>query len=355
MSSQISLIPQTEPGKLLKGEVDQRLQQLLDEKVRNAPTPSLSRLWQHIAAATQGGKRMRPVLLNLGYRAVSDASDPKVVELGTAYELLHTALVLHDDIIDQDFVRRAQPTLAAHYRDAAAAQGQCQADAEHTGHSAALLAGDLLISQALQLLHTTANTMQSGSEVIEDFHRAILQSAAGELDDVLFSAHIEAPDLDDVLRMHRLKTAAYSFETPLRAGALLAGAKPEMIDDLGHLGRLLGSCYQIIDDVLGTFGDSTATGKPSDSDLREGKYTVLIALAESIPEARSTVQAWRAGDAADEEMRKVLVAHGIEAHARTLAEKRCVEAKEQLAQLPIRDEVGDTFRELIDDLLERKR
>lgn len=188
---------------------------------------------------------------------------------------------------------------------------------------------------------------------MEVFHTAIQHAAAGELDDVLFSAHLKSADLDDVLGMHRLKTAAYSFEAPLVTGAILAGAPDDVIEQLARFANLLGSCYQIVDDVLGTFGDAHTTGKPNDSDLREGKMTVLIALVENIDEAAPTVQAWRAGDVSNDAMRALLSTHNIEAKARALADQCCAQARQELAVLPIRAEISSTFGHLIDDLLQR--
>lgn len=354
MSSQTSRVLETATGKHFQAEVDLRLEQILQRKIQAAPTPPMSELWQFIAKGIQGGKRTRPMLVGHGYRVVSDLDEPRLVEIGCAFELLHAALVMHDDVIDQDFVRRGEPTLSAHYRNCAAEQNQNALDAEHIGHSAALLAGDVLISLAIQLMHESCRDLSCGAAVMEVFHEAIQMSAAGELDDVLFSARIETPDLDDVLRMHRLKTAAYSFEAPLRAGALLAGAPDYLVDELGEFGNLLGSCYQIIDDVLGTFGDSSTTGKPNDSDLREGKFTVLIALAETLPAASGAVKQWRTGAISNQAMRAVLESHEIEQKARRLAEQCSTAAMERLGKLPISAEVYETFVTLVDTLLERR-
>ncbi|GAA2045385.1 hypothetical protein GCM10009720_27850 [Yaniella flava] len=354
MSSQVSLIPQTSPGKLFQADVDQRLRDFVEEKTRGAHTPAMRDLWQHIANATHGGKRARPMLVNLGYQVAGDVPEPRLLDTACAFELLHTALVMHDDIIDQDFVRRGQPTLSAHYRDAATTQGQSASQAEHVGHSAAILAGDVLISQAVGLLTRACGDHPNGTQVIDVFHDAILQSAAGELDDVLYSAHLVSPKLNDVLGMHRLKTAAYSFDAPLRVGALLGGADCQTVTRLGQIGTLLGSCYQIIDDVLGTFGDCAVTGKPNDSDIREGKITVLIALAERNSQTASAVKAWRAGRLSDAALRGVLVAQGVESQARELAEQCCVTARDTLTELSIGQEVRQAFLELMDDLLERK-
>ncbi len=353
MSIQAQLTPEAESDKSFAAAVDQRLEQLFDAQISSAATPRMGTLWQQIREATQGGKRTRPMLVNLGYQVLRDDADPRRIDIGCAFELLHTAFVIHDDIIDQDFVRRGQPNLAAHYRDAALAQGKSQATAEHIGGAAALLAGDALIAKATQVLHDACAQLACGAHIIEVFHSAIQHSAAGELDDVVFSANLESASLDDVLRMHRLKTAAYSFEAPLVTGALLAGGCEDLVAQLGRFANLLGSCYQIIDDVLGTFGDASQTGKPNDSDLREGKVTVLIALTESIASAAPVVQGWRAGDVSNDAMRALFVTHDIEAQARQLADECCDRARQQLAELPIRAEVRNTFRDLIHDLLQR--
>lgn len=354
MSIQTELIPQTEPSQHFHDEVDRRLTQLFTDQTDNAPTPHMAQLWQQIGKATHGGKRARPMLVQLGYRAVSDKPEPRLLEIGCAFELLHTALVIHDDIIDQDFVRRGEPTLSAHYRDAALANGKTQGAAEHVGQAAALLAGDVLISQAIQILNNACHDLPCGNRVIDLFHSAIRQSAAGELDDVLFSADFGSPDLDGVLRMHRLKTAAYSFETPLVIGALLAGASDELLSSLSDLAGLLGSCYQIIDDVLGTFGDATTTGKSSNSDLREGKTTVLIALAENIESAAPTIAGWRAGTVDSDTVRELLIDCNIADRARKLAQQYCERAERQVEHLPIRSEARDSFRHLINELQQRK-
>lgn len=354
MSIQAQLILQTEPGRNFHNALEQRLVQLFEERTHTAPTPHMAHLWQQIAKATRGGKRARPMLLHLGYRTVSEDPEPRLIEIGCAFELLHTALLIHDDIIDHDFVRRGEPTLSAHYRDAALARGKAQHVAESVGHAAALLAGDVLISQAIQLLHDACHDLTCGHRVVDLFQAAIQQSAAGELDDVLFSADFGTQDLDEVLRMHRLKTAAYSFETPLVIGALLAGASEGLLTRLSELAGLLGSCYQIIDDILGTFGDSATTGKPNDSDLREGKTTVLIALAKNIETAAPAIAGWRAGTIDNDTVRQLLIDLDIEQRARNLADRYCAQAQQQVDGLAIQPEAHASFRHLINELLQRK-
>src|SRR5690606_7703949 len=109
-------------------------------------------------------------------------------------------------------------------------------------------------------------------------------SAAGELIDVDFSTAVDMPRVDDILDMERFKTAVYSFESPLMAGAVLAGAGEDVITTLGDFGREIGIAYQVVDDVLGVFGEETQTGKTTIGDLREGKRTVMISYATSTEE-----------------------------------------------------------------------
>lgn len=352
MSIQALLTPKADANGFAQ-EIDHRLDQILEAQIRGAATPRMAGLWRQIAEATIGGKRTRPMLVNLGFQVVADDADLRRTDAGCAFELLHTALVIHDDIIDQDFVRRGQPTVSAHYRNVALAQGKSEAASEHIGNAAALLAGDVLISKSIQLITEASAGLPQADHIVEVFHTAIQDSAAGELDDVLFSAHIDSASLDDVLAMHRLKTAAYSFDAPLVTGALLAGASQDVVERLSRFGNLLGACYQIIDDVLGTFGDEAMTGKPSDSDLREGKSTVLIALTEDIATAAPVVAGWRNGDVSNVAMRALFVTHDIEAKARQLADECCARARQALAELPMRRDVRATFGHLIDDLLRR--
>ena len=111
-----------------------------------------------------------------------------------------------------------------------------------------------------------------------------MASAAGELLDIEFAVPHAGTTVDEVLGMERLKTAAYSFEAPLQAGAVLAGASTETVAGLGEVGHSMGIAYQIADDLLGVFGHPSSTGKSTLGDLREGKMTVLTAHASTQPQ-----------------------------------------------------------------------
>lgn len=333
--------------------VSAELAQMIQRGVSASGAERMVRMWQRIGRMIEGGKRSRPALVHLGFRTFGGRSDAPLVKLGCAVELLHTAFVVHDDVIDRDFMRRGGPTLSAEYRDDALEEGQNRRDAEHVGHSAGVLAGDILLAEAIRLVHESVRDEPAAPEIVGAFHAAILSSAAGELDDVLFATGAGDPDLDRVLQMHRLKTAAYSFEAPLRIGALLAGAAADTAAQLAEAGAHLGIGYQVIDDVLGTFGDPDASGKPVDSDLRERKFTVLIALLQDIPEAEPVVHAWRDGEGPLDEMRTALTTYGIEQRARMVAQLCCDRARAGLESLPLTAQARAEFDVVMDDLQQR--
>ena len=153
-------------------------------------------------------------------------------------------------------------------------------------------------------------------EVMDD---ALFASAAGELIDVDFSWIPEVPRVDDILAMERLKTAVYSFECPLQAGAILAGADEVTVATLGEFGREIGIAYQIVDDLLGVFGTEAETGKTTIGDLREGKRTVLIAYATAVAGGTSIAALFGDAGLSDDEA-AILREHLVDCGAKGFAE-----------------------------------
>jgi geranylgeranyl diphosphate synthase type II len=247
------------------------------------------RLWSSARAAADGGKRIRPRFVLSAFRALSgergdaDASPltDAALDVAVAFELLHTAFLLHDDVIDGDTVRRGRPNIAGEFAADAAERGAPGTTARLWGESAAILAGDLLIHAASSLVARLDVPAAMRGRLLDVLDHSVFVTAAGELADVRLSAGLGSPDLADVLRMTEHKTAAYSVAGPLLAGAILAGAHGGLLDRLAEYGRLVGIAFQLGDDLLGIFGTPDLTGKSVLSDLREGKETTLIAYARS--------------------------------------------------------------------------
>jgi geranylgeranyl diphosphate synthase type II len=276
-------------------------------------------LWTELEANTVGGKRFRPRMVFAAYQALGGDDLETAAHVGAAFELLHTALIVHDDVIDRDFVRRGVPNLAGAYRDRARAAGADPAAADHRGISAAVIAGDLALFNAYRLIDRSGVGDVMRGRLLEIMDEALFASAAGELIDVDFAVLPGVPRVDDILTMERLKTAVYSFEGPLQAGAVLAGAPEETVTTLGDFGREIGIAYQLVDDLLGVFGSEAETGKTTIGDLREGKRTVLIAYATSAP-GWDAVARFHGSPDLDEAGAEILRKHLIECGARTFAQ-----------------------------------
>ncbi|ALE07876.1 hypothetical protein AL755_15205 [Arthrobacter sp. ERGS1:01] len=317
-------------------------------------SPAFGELFIHLAGTVAGGKWLRPKLIFRSYAAFGGRDWKSCSELAAAFEMLHAALLVHDDVIDRDFVRRGVDTLGAVYRDMATAQGFDAPDADHAGHSAAIIAGDLLLTGSLRLAMSAASGHPQGAAILATLHEAIFAAAAGELDDLLFSLREGSPELPEVLNMERLKTAVYSFEMPLRAGALLAGESLATADALAGVGRDIGVAYQVIDDLLGTFGQSAMTGKSVESDLREGKRTILTTFAAGSDEFTATLAAFRRGDADAEVVRRTLRELGAEERALDLAQTLVARALDKADALALPQSLALELAHICDHVLARR-
>ena len=337
--------------------VDRVLADWVNSSRSTAATPSLAVLWERIGEGLEGGKRLRPLLAFHSYAAFGGTDPEGIATLGASLELLHGALLVHDDVIDRDFVRRGRPNIAGLYRLDAAARGLPEPEARHLGSSVAVIAGDLLLAGAFRLADHASEEPEVRARITDVMHAAVSDAAAGELDDVLM-AHSSGHTIDDVLEMEQLKTAAYSFAAPLRLGAILAGAPTERAEDVARVGMLVGTAYQVIDDVLGTFGDEQQTGKPVTSDLREGKLTVLTAYARRHPDVARHLAPGAAalGDPAGvDRVRAALQGAGADTYALTLAHSMVTDALDEARRCDLPSALRSELTRICNHVLHRER
>lgn len=292
-------------------EVAHRLDRFFDERAARAAAhgSQYRALWQAARLASEGGKRLRPALVVNTYLEFGGSDIRTAVEVAAAFELLHTAFLLHDDVIDRDTVRRGRLNLMGACAEDASERGASENGAILWGQASAILAGDLLIQSAQSLLARLGIAENRRIALLDLFDRCVFVTAAGELADVAFATRVETPELSDVLAMSEQKTAGYSFEGPLVAGAILAGAGDEPLGILREFGRLVGTAFQLRDDVLGVFGTEAETGKSIISDLQAGKITPLISYAQNTEygiELRRIFARPRLGDADAEIVRAIL-------------------------------------------------
>jgi geranylgeranyl diphosphate synthase type I len=256
------------------------------------------------SSLVKGGKRFRARLAYWGWRAAITYGDPSadadthpqadlVASLAAGLELFHAAALVHDDIIDNSDTRRGTP--AAHRQfETIHTDRDFVGDAANYGRSSAILLGDLLLAWADDQFLTV------GIALGDDRNNAFRSELRTMRTDVTAGQFLDNHDSsawqtisDDVAveraqRVVLYKSAKYSVEAPIALGAIVGGASPALVDALRAFALPLGFAFQMRDDLLGVFGDTEVTGKPAGDDLREGKRTVLLAMARRNAD-RSTV------------------------------------------------------------------
>jgi len=225
-------------------EVDRVIQQRLSSDV-----PLVSQVAQYIINA--GGKRVRPALLLLMCGALS-CNDERRHSLAAVVEFIHTATLLHDDVVDESTLRRGRDTAN-----------------EVFGNAASVLVGDFLYSRAFQMMVDAGNMRVM--QVLADATNVIAEGEVLQL----MNMHDASLNEADYLRVIRAKTAKL-FEASARLAAILAGADAELEARCADYGQALGAAFQVVDDVLDYEGDAAELGKNLGDDLREGKVTLPI-------------------------------------------------------------------------------
>lgn len=285
-------------GSRLVDLVHERIEDFLVERssILRSISPDLEPLDAFSRRFLSGGKRFRALFCYWGWEAVGardfDPFAPEggrdrfpVVSAAAALELFHAAALVHDDLIDNSDTRRGSPS--AHrlfqslHRDSAWAGSD-----DDFGRAASILLGDLLLGWSDELLDeglTALADQRAARTARAEFMRMRTEVTAGQYLDILEErAWLTKPDSEQRLRAERVivyKAAKYSVESPLAIGGAIAGATSAQLDALRAFGLPLGIAYQLRDDLLGVYGDPEVTGKPSGDDLREGKRTMLIAIA----------------------------------------------------------------------------
>ncbi len=221
------------------------------------------------------GKMIRGGLAVLGNDLFEDPCDESIMPVAAALELLQSALLIHDDIMDRDDLRRGRATLHRTYAREAAERSL--GDPEHVGVALAICAGDIAFFAAFEHIAAAVLPAERRLRVALLVARELQRTGAAQMQDVAWGAAPpeRAAGEADIIDLYRYKTARYSFSLPLSAGALAAGRGETEISILDRLGEHLGIIFQIKDDDLGLFGDEAVTGKPVGSDVREGKKTIM--------------------------------------------------------------------------------
>jgi geranylgeranyl diphosphate synthase type I len=309
--------------------------------------PSLTPVVDEVRALAKGGKRLRPAFAYWGWRGARVASGPAeddaaVLRAVAALEFVHASALVHDDVMDGASTRRGRP--ATHVGFASRhSVADLAGDGELFGTGAAILVGDLALVWSDELLRRSGISAAALTRARLVWDTMRTEVTAGQYLDLLRAAG-GLPGPDGALKVARYKSAGYTVQRPLQLGAAIAGAGTEVVDACTAIGLPLGEAFQLRDDVLGVFGDPSVTGKSADDDLREGKQTLLIALAEEEADAAGRqllAELLGNPDASSAEfdaLRRLLETTGARARVEERITERTALARAAIAAAPLADD-----------------
>lgn len=235
------------------------------------------------------GKRMRPAVMYYAYLAAGGKDEDAIKEASVSIELVHTFLLIHDDIIDRDEKRHGVSTLHERYKKIARILNP-KKDSTHFGNSMAMIVGDMTSAMANEVIFNTRFDARLIIRALDMLQRIVYVTIPGEMLDVLLEFKGSATE-KEIMDMHERKTAKYTFEGPMYLGAVLAGNEEHMLEPFSRYALAAGKAFQLQDDILGVFGDEKKLGKPVGSDIIEGKQTLLVikALAAASSSQKSII------------------------------------------------------------------
>lgn len=338
-----------------------------------AVSPMGTQLAGRLETYAGAGKMIRGVLVRLGYELCAaeapDAAMNRVLDrAGAAMEFIQAGLLIHDDIMDRDTMRRGGETVHTQYEhDAKAAQAF---DPAHHGVSLGVCAGDVaffLGFHTLSSLPVPEAWRERARQVAAFSAQELCWVGVAQMQDVRNGAGGigSDPEPAQILRVYRYKTGRYTFSLPLVAGAMLAGAGALHIDALDQAGENLGVVFQLKDDELGIYGEAAQSGKRADSDIRENKKTLLrhflYLSADDVLRARLDAVFGRPDPGAEglRLVREAMESTGARAKVRDYMHCFAMEASDRIGSLPpqegeharqAREAFGELFRYSVERL-----
>lgn len=297
--------------------------------------------------ACAGGKRLRAALVILGYELAGGLDNQEIAKPAAAFEIFQTAILAHDDIIDKSPLRRGKPTMFM------------ELGGDHYGISQSICLADIGFFQSMQLISGSDFPVDLKNKALQSFSKTMIETALGEVLDIELPRKNEEKSEEDVITIAHLKTARYTITGPMQLGAILAGAKEPLLDNLKNFGDNLGIAYQIQDDILGVFGDEITLGKSITSDIEEGKNTLLIvhALKNANHQQREVLNKHYGkgiiGDKESETIRNIFKdTHALD-YSRTKELEYVSSAKKVIPKITKDLEKQNLLNELADFLVER--
>jgi len=342
--------------------VDEYIGGYFNQRINEAAQLGLSyvRLWQSIEnLILAGGKRLRPYMLLATYQAYNpEAKLSDIMPAAVAHELIHSAMLIHDDIIDRDTMRYGVKNINGQYNEHYSPFISDANERAHMSLSVALLAGDALIADAHMLLRKINRPTELINQAEAILNKEIFEVIGGELLDVEVAFLPKGAISLDTIAIY--KTASYSFVGPLTTGAVLAQAPENDIAILKKLSIIVGVGYQLRDDLIGVFGNPAITGKSNASDIKEGKRTYLVEMFEqcaSEEQLERFAAVFHHPTASNDDLemvRGLLTKTGARAAVEQLVEEKRLRAVSMVSSLSLNEDAKQLYFVLIEQSLNRE-
>ena len=290
----------------------------------------------------EGGKKMRGALVLLGYQMFGGDNLQEALKASIAIEIIHGSLLIHDDFMDADSLRRGRMTMHKKY---------AQKLGERYGNSMAVNLGDAGFFMAFKLLSGLSLPGERVTKAIGHLGGLLTEVVLGQTMDITFEEEKRFSE-EEVMLIHRFKTADYTVSGPLVIGAILAGAGEGIRKPIEDYGIPTGIAFQIKDDELGMFSSEEELGKAVDSDIKAGKVTLLIAKALEFSrgeDKKFLEEYYGKEDISSEEVEKIrgiVVNSGALKYSQNVAEDLVEKGKERLVSLEIDEEYKGMLKEL---------
>jgi geranylgeranyl diphosphate synthase type I len=269
-----------------KQKVNDKIKFIYDRKLQAIKNSFLNEYYTQLNDYfLAGGKRIRPLLCIATFNAFMETPNEEIIFPSIGTEFLHNASLIHDDIIDKDDFRRGKPAFHFRFQNYHKNYNLKKMEAHDFGNSIGIIGGDSAFFLGMEAYFDNGFDEISNLNAIKYYQKAFIEIANGVL---IETDMVNKTDLtlSDYINMVSLKTGAL-IEKSILIGANYAKADDKFLKDLSTYGINLGIIFQIIDDVLGSFGDEKVTGKPTDGDIRENKWTALkLSALNSLDEMR---------------------------------------------------------------------
>lgn len=301
------------------------------------------------AESLSGGKRIRAALVIFGYNLTESKMTWEILKPALAFEIFQSSILAHDDIVDKAQLRRGKPAL---YQ---------MLGGDHKGISYAICLGDVGFFLSYKILSEMKFPYIRKEAVSRVFTEALLNTCLGELLDIEASQSEQQWTEDEILKMFDMKTAYYTVRAPLKIGAILGGANKEYLEYLDIFGKNIGIAFQIIDDIIGIFGNEKITGKPISSDIEEGKQTLLLnyAMLNATSQQKDVIRAVYGKEKINQEqiekIKAIFIDTGALVYARSKADYLIEQAKKVIDKLNTNENKINLLYQLADFFVGRDK